>query len=228
MRTGIHWGWGGAWDSQYPTSIQVAHATGPGTTFWTVRFQTCTVPWSPWVPATWLVWIRMGCKSNIYTGFQRQYFKTVKSYLIFKLAACWNNIWGVLKVLVTQSCPTLCDPMDHSPPGFSGHGISQARNIGMGCHFLLQGIFLTHRSNSGLWHCRQILYRLSYQGSPLGQIGVHLLWKLILPVSVVSLGLLNSFICGSYYILLENTRLICMQINTDHLYFKHRIISGNL
>ena len=26
-----------------------------------------------------------------------------------------------------QSCPTLCDPMDHSPPGPSVHGISQAR-----------------------------------------------------------------------------------------------------
>ena len=29
--------------------------------------------------------------------------------------------------LVTQSCPTLCDPMDYSPPGSSVHGISQAR-----------------------------------------------------------------------------------------------------
>ena len=29
--------------------------------------------------------------------------------------------------LVTQSCPTLCDPMDCSPPGSSVHGISQAR-----------------------------------------------------------------------------------------------------
>ena len=27
----------------------------------------------------------------------------------------------------TQSCPTLCDPMDYSPPGFSVHGIFQAR-----------------------------------------------------------------------------------------------------
>ena len=26
-----------------------------------------------------------------------------------------------------HSCPTLCDPMDYSPPGFSVHGISQAR-----------------------------------------------------------------------------------------------------
>ena len=32
-----------------------------------------------------------------------------------------------LKVLVAQSCPTLCDPMDCSPPGSSVHGILQAR-----------------------------------------------------------------------------------------------------
>ena len=30
-------------------------------------------------------------------------------------------------VLVAQSCPTLCDPMDYSPPGSSVHGILQAR-----------------------------------------------------------------------------------------------------
>ena len=30
-------------------------------------------------------------------------------------------------LLVTQSCPTLCNPMDCSPPGFSVHGILQAR-----------------------------------------------------------------------------------------------------
>ena len=29
--------------------------------------------------------------------------------------------------LVTQSCPTLCDPMDYSPPGSSVHGVLQAR-----------------------------------------------------------------------------------------------------
>ena len=34
-----------------------------------------------------------------------------------------------------QSCPTLCDPMDGSPLGFSVPGILQAR---VGCHFLLQ------------------------------------------------------------------------------------------
>ena len=32
-----------------------------------------------------------------------------------------------VKVLVTQSCPTLCNPMDYSLPGFSVHAILQAR-----------------------------------------------------------------------------------------------------
>ena len=40
------------------------------------------------------------------------------------------------------------------------------KNTGMGCHFLLQGIFLTQGSNPGLPHCSQTLYCLSYQGSP--------------------------------------------------------------
>ena len=33
----------------------------------------------------------------------------------------------------------------------------------MGCHFLLQGIFLTQESNPGLLHCRQMIYQLSYE-----------------------------------------------------------------
>ena len=39
-----------------------------------------------------------------------------------------------------QSCPTLCDPMDFSPPGCSVHGDSPGKNTGVGFHFLLQGI----------------------------------------------------------------------------------------
>ena len=54
--------------------------------------------------------------------------------------------------LVTKSCPTLCNPMDHSPPGSSVCGILQARIIGVGCHFPLQGIFLTQGSNPCLPH----------------------------------------------------------------------------
>ena len=56
--------------------------------------------------------------------------------------------------------------MDCSLPGSSVHGILQAKNTGVGCHALLQGIFLTQELNLGLLHCRQILYRLSYEESP--------------------------------------------------------------
>ena len=37
-----------------------------------------------------------------------------------------------------QLCPTLCDPIDSSPPGSPIPGILQARTLEWGCHFLLQ------------------------------------------------------------------------------------------
>ena len=43
---------------------------------------------------------------------------------------------------------------------------SSRQDTGVGCHFLLQGIFPTQESNPDLLHCRQILYLLSYEGSP--------------------------------------------------------------
>ena len=56
--------------------------------------------------------------------------------------------------------------MDHSPPGSSVYGILQEKNIDVGSHSLLQGIFPTQESNPALLHCRQILYQLSYEGCP--------------------------------------------------------------
>ena len=35
----------------------------------------------------------------------------------------WHGKIFVVLCSVTQSCPTLCDPMDYSPPGSSVHGI---------------------------------------------------------------------------------------------------------
>ena len=75
--------------------------------------------------------------------------------------------------LIAQSGPTLCEPMNCSLPGSSIHGDSPGKNIGVGCHSLLQGIFPTQGWNPGLLHCRQILYHLSHQGSPLNAW----LWK---------------------------------------------------
>ena len=61
-------------------------------------------------------------------------------------------------VKVTQLCQTLYDPMYCSPWN------SPVQNARVGSLFLLQGIFLTQRSNSGLLHCRQILYQMSHKG----------------------------------------------------------------
>ena len=70
-----------------------------------------------------------------------------------------------LKVLVAQSCLTLCDPVDCS----LCPGNSPDKKTGVGSHSFLQGIFLTQRSILGLPHCRQILYHLGHQGSPYKQ-----------------------------------------------------------
>ena len=74
-------------------------------------------------------------------------------------------LYQVKKVKVAQLCPTLCDPMDCSPPGSSVHGISQART--------LEWVAVSYSRiscrprNQTLVACtgRQILYQ-SYQGSP--------------------------------------------------------------
>ena len=52
--------------------------------------------------------------------------------------------------LVAQSCLTLCDPIDCSPPGSSEHGDSAGKNTEVGCHAFCQGIFPTQGSNPGL------------------------------------------------------------------------------
>ena len=70
------------------------------------------------------------------------------------------------KVLVAQSRPTLCNPRDCSPPGFSVHGISQARILEWVAISFSRRIFPTQGSNPGPLHCRQILYHLNHQGSP--------------------------------------------------------------
>ena len=62
-----------------------------------------------------------------------------------------------MKVLVTQSCPTLCNPTDCSLSAFPVHGIFPGKNTGVGCHFLPQWIFPAQGLNLGLPYCRQSL-----------------------------------------------------------------------
>ena len=78
--------------------------------------------------------------------------------------------------LVTKSCTTLCDPLDCSPPGSSGPWDFPGQNIGVGCHFFLQGISLIQELNLGLLHCRQIFFLpIELRGKPRrsGQQQIH-------------------------------------------------------
>ena len=65
-------------------------------------------------------------------------------------------------VLVAQSCPTLWNPMDCSPPGSSVHG----KDTGVDCHALLQGIFLTQGLNLAIPRCRQIHHKQAPKEAP--------------------------------------------------------------
>jgi len=71
-----------------------------------------------------------------------------------------------------QVCLTLFNHMDCGYPGSSPWS-SPGKNTGVGCHALLQGIFLT-QSLPWFLHCRQILYCLSHQGRPAGSYGISI------------------------------------------------------
>ena len=64
---------------------------------------------------------------------------------------------------IESRSPTLqADSLPTEPPG-------KPKNTGVNSLSLRQRIFLTQESNPGLPHCRQILYQLSYEGSPTKQ-----------------------------------------------------------
>ena len=110
--------------------------------------------------------------------------------MLFPMAV-WSSQHSCLPVGLSSNCPhvnlfdnapfnlpfCVCVCVSHSVMSNSlwSHGLQPARllcpwdspgkHTGVGCHFLLQSIFPTQESNPGLLHHRQILYRLSHQGS---------------------------------------------------------------
>ena len=61
-----------------------------------------------------------------------------------------------------QSCPTLCDPTDGSPPG-SHPWDSPGKNTGVGCHFLLQCMKVKSLSHVRLF---ETPWTVAYQAPP--------------------------------------------------------------
>ena len=110
-------------------------------------------------------WVRLA-SSDFYLHLHADDFQICFVVKIFLLTFKISLKKVKMKVLVTQSCLTLCNPLDCSLTGSSVHGDSPGTDTGVGGHSLLQRIFPTQGMNPGLLHCRQILYSLSQQESP--------------------------------------------------------------
>ena len=65
------------------------------------------------IPSVFWLWVVLFCVTKI-------------KHCIYWFIYYWNKM-----CLVAQSCLTLCDPMDCSPPGSSVHGDSPGKNTGV-------------------------------------------------------------------------------------------------
>ena len=72
------------------------------------------------------------------TALTTQYHFQVPPLCSFPFRTRCSTLY-IAHCMCAQPCPTLCNPMDCSPPGSSVHG----KNTGVGCYSLLQGIFPT-------------------------------------------------------------------------------------
>ena len=95
-------------------------------------------------------------------GYPLQYsgLENSMDYIVHGVAKNWTELSN-FHTLVAQSCLTPWVPMNCSPRLLCPRA-SPGKNTGVGCHSLLQEIFLTQDMNLGLPRCRQILYHLSH------------------------------------------------------------------
>ena len=120
------------WESV--SSYQLTQFLSPGLLsewLWThiLDFDICPVSAGFW-PATIhsLLVLKYKCSDlTLYSGDElkspaKKPQKNTKIHFIFR-----RNELSNVNVLIAQSCPTLCDPMDHSPPGSSVHVIFQGK-----------------------------------------------------------------------------------------------------
>ena len=78
-----------------------------------------------------------------------------------------DSFFSMVEVVLSPSHVRLLRPRGLQPARLLCPWDFPGKNIGVGCHFLLQGIFLTQGANLCLLNCRQILHQLSHQASSL-------------------------------------------------------------
>ena len=98
-----------------------------------------------------------------------KYLLSCKSYCFkiweFGCGHLWETaILFIQKVLIAQSCWTLCDPTE--PDSLLCPWDSPGKNTGVGRYSLLQGIFLTQGSKLSLLHWQADISSLSPTGNP--------------------------------------------------------------
>ena len=113
-------------------------------------------------------WINILTQQLCDCGWIFQLSELIFSYLQGDNKTCFTGMGESEKVLVTQLCLNLWDPARllcswHFPD----------KNTEVGCHFLLQGIFLTQGLMPHFLHCSQIPYHLSLPGSPSLCVYIH-------------------------------------------------------
>ena len=106
--------------------------------------------------------------TSLYTVYECVYFKTaIKANFSVTTLTCKKEYIELIVIISQYICKWhLLGSHGLYPGSLLCPRDSPGKNTGVGCHALLQGIFPTQGSNPGLPHCRQILYQLSYQGSP--------------------------------------------------------------
>ena len=130
-----------------------------------------------------------------------------------------------------QSCPTLATPWTVQPTRLLHPWDFPGKNKGVGCHFFLQGTFLTQGSNSHLLHHRWILYDSATRKAPRHKLGISLFTEICtifgfhqlsqiclpaFPIPKASPGSHISFLLSSKVVFdslqphgLQHTRLSC-------------------
>ena len=74
-------------------------------------------------------------------------------------------MWGlIMTMLVAQSCPTLCDPMDYNPPGSSIYGILQVTILEWVAIPFSRGSSQARNQTWVSCNGRMVLYHLDHQG----------------------------------------------------------------
>ena len=97
-----------------------------------------------------------------------EYSSTIKKNKIILFAAMWMDLEMIIlsTLILDVSCSVVSGSLQPHVPEPTRRlwpWDCPGKNTGVGCHFLLQGIFLTQWLNPRHPHCIQILYHLSHQ-----------------------------------------------------------------